>query len=52
MDMINILKAATTDWNQSDVKAVWINGAGGKAFCAGGDIKTLYDAKRSGDLIR
>jgi enoyl-CoA hydratase/carnithine racemase len=24
-------------------KAFWIEGAGGKAFCAGGDIKALFD---------
>lgn len=26
-----------------------IKGAGGKAFCAGGDIKSLYDGKQKGD---
>lgn len=25
------------------VSAFWIEGAGGKAFCAGGDVKTLYE---------
>lgn len=29
---------------------VLLRGAGEKAFCAGGDIKSLYDAKKSGDL--
>jgi enoyl-CoA hydratase/carnithine racemase len=24
-------------------KAFWIEGAGGKAFCAGGDVKALFD---------
>ena len=24
-------------------KAYWIEGAGGKAFCAGGDVKALFD---------
>jgi len=24
-------------------KAVWFEGAGGKAFCAGGDVKALFD---------
>jgi len=23
-------------------KAVWFEGAGGKAFCAGGDVKALF----------
>lgn len=30
------------------MKAVWITGAGGKAFCAGGDVRSLYDAKIAG----
>jgi enoyl-CoA hydratase/carnithine racemase len=29
---------------------VLIKGEGGKAFCAGGDIKSLYDGRKSGDL--
>jgi len=29
-------------------EVVIFTGAGGKAFCAGGDIKSLYDAKKSG----
>ena len=33
----------------SNQNAVWIEGAGVKAFCAGGDIKSLYDAKISKD---
>lgn len=24
-------------------KAVWFEGAGGKAFCAGGDVKALFE---------
>jgi enoyl-CoA hydratase/carnithine racemase len=33
-------------------KAVWFEGAGGKAFCAGGDVKALFekDAKVSDRL--
>ena len=30
------------------VRAILITGAG-KAFCAGGDIRALYDAKKSGN---
>jgi len=34
-----------------DVRAVIIKGAGGKAFCAGGDIRALYDSfKESGSV--
>lgn len=31
------------------VQAVVIEGAGDKAFCAGGDIRALYDAKKAGN---
>ena len=27
----------------SNTKAFWMEGEGGKAFCAGGDVKTLYE---------
>jgi len=32
-----------------DVEAIVIRGAGDKAFCAGGDIRRLYDAGRAGE---
>jgi len=36
-------------WNDDDtIKAVVIRGSGERAFCAGGDIRALYDARRSG----
>jgi enoyl-CoA hydratase len=31
------------------VQAVWMTGAGERAFCAGGDIRALYDAGKAGD---
>jgi enoyl-CoA hydratase len=27
----------------SNSKAYWVEGAGGKAFCAGGDVKALFE---------
>ena len=30
------------------IRAIWISGAGDRAFCAGGDIRALYDAGRAG----
>ncbi|MEQ9328915.1 MAG: enoyl-CoA hydratase/isomerase family protein [Rhodospirillales bacterium] len=33
-----------------DVAAVVIEGAGEKSFCAGGDIRALYDAKQAGNF--
>ncbi|WP_286788855.1 MULTISPECIES: enoyl-CoA hydratase/isomerase family protein [unclassified Pseudomonas] len=34
---------------QDDIDAVWLEGAGEKAFCAGGDIVALYKAMREGE---
>jgi enoyl-CoA hydratase/carnithine racemase len=42
-------RAKLKDWAGDDgVKAVVVRGAGGKAFCAGGDIRKLYDEGRTG----
>jgi len=46
-EMDRVLRAWAVD---PDVKAVVIEGAGDKAFCAGGDIRALADAARSGDM--
>lgn len=33
-------------------KALWMEGAGGKAFCAGGDVKALFvDGANKNDRI-
>jgi len=48
--MIRKIQPRIKEWSQAkNIKAVWVTGAGGKAFCAGGDIKSLYDAKKSGN---
>ncbi|HYD31278.1 MAG TPA: enoyl-CoA hydratase/isomerase family protein, partial [Azospirillaceae bacterium] len=37
-------------WAADDtIRAVVIEGAGEKAFCAGGDIRALYDSGKAGD---
>jgi enoyl-CoA hydratase/carnithine racemase len=42
-DMIEAMQATLDDWAKDDqVKVVWIEGAGEKAFCAGGDVVMLY----------
>jgi enoyl-CoA hydratase/carnithine racemase len=49
LPMIDGLNELIKEWNRSDdVGAVLIYGHGGKAFCAGGDIRALYDAKVAG----
>ena len=42
-DMIQTMQQQLDAWRDDDrIKAVWIEGAGDKAFCAGGDVVMLY----------
>ena len=46
MDMIHLLWEQLTEWHKNPSKVprvVFMRGAGEKAFCAGGDIKSIYD---------
>ena len=45
LDMIRSLTPVLRAWQQRDsgVRAVMVRGAGGKAFCAGGDIRALTE---------
>ena len=46
LDMVNILTDKLKEWHFNPEQAprvVLMSGVGGKAFCAGGDIKNLYD---------
>lgn len=44
LDMIREITFALDLWaNDDDIKAVFIDGAGDRAFCAGGDIKSFYN---------
>ena len=50
MNMIEKMRQTFTDWmSHDDIKAVIIKGAGDRAFCAGGDIRALYDWGKSND---
>lgn len=43
--MIQELQAVLSEWkNSADVACIFLQGAGEKAFCAGGDVRKLYDA--------
>lgn len=53
LDMVRSLDARLRDWaGDSAVRCVVIRGAGDRAFCAGGDIRALYDSGRTeGDTL-
>ncbi|MFV8781318.1 enoyl-CoA hydratase/isomerase family protein [Microbulbifer sp. SA54] len=43
LDMIDIMAAQLSEWEQDDsVACIWIEGAGDKALCAGGDVVALH----------
>jgi enoyl-CoA hydratase len=50
LDMAVTMTALLRQWaDDPAVGTVLIDGAGGRAFAAGGDIRALYDAAKSGD---
>ncbi len=50
LEMIRTLTRVLTEWHDDPhVHVVVIEGAGDRAFCAGGDIRALRDAQLSGD---
>ncbi|MFM7608559.1 MAG: enoyl-CoA hydratase/isomerase family protein, partial [Alphaproteobacteria bacterium] len=49
-DMIRGFAAAIRDWHHDPaVKLVLLEGAGGRAFCAGGDVRAVRAAAVAGD---
>ncbi|MEL7559094.1 enoyl-CoA hydratase/isomerase family protein [Stutzerimonas chloritidismutans] len=52
LPMVRMLHEQLQAWaDEPDVVAVVLRGAGEKAFCAGGDIRSLYDSYKSGDSL-
>ncbi|HEX4410855.1 MAG TPA: enoyl-CoA hydratase/isomerase family protein [Xanthobacteraceae bacterium] len=52
LNMAVIMTAKLREWaNDPSVGAVLIDGAGDRAFAAGGDIRALYDAAKAGDPL-
>ncbi len=50
LNMVRLMQQTLDDWASDDaIERVIIVGAGEKAFCAGGDIRALYDWGRAGD---
>src|ERR1700674_1217100 len=49
LNMVREMAAALDRWeNDSGVRCVIVKGTGDKAFCAGGDIRILYDLGKAG----
>ncbi|MFQ5972580.1 MAG: enoyl-CoA hydratase/isomerase family protein [Alphaproteobacteria bacterium] len=49
IDMIDSLRETLDDWaGRAEVRAVVVGGAGERAFCAGGDIRALFDQGKAG----
>ncbi|UYM06013.1 3-hydroxyisobutyryl-CoA hydrolase [Solicola gregarius] len=49
--MVDTMSEALEAWAEDDsVETVALTGAGDRGLCAGGDIRTLYDATTTGDL--
>ncbi|AZF47944.1 enoyl-CoA hydratase/isomerase family protein [Pseudomonas sp. R2-7-07] len=52
LDMVRLLTTQLQAWADDPlVYAVVLRGAGDKAFCAGGDIRSLYDSFKRGDTL-
>jgi enoyl-CoA hydratase len=51
LEMVEVIHAALAGWEaDAAVRFVVIDGAGERGFCAGGDIRAVYEASRSGAL--
>lgn len=50
LDMVRLIHPKLREWADDDrVQCVIVEGAGDRAFCAGGDIRALHDWGRAGD---
>lgn len=52
LEMIQLLQQQLDSWRDDDnIKAVVLRGNGERAFCAGGDIRALYDSFKADDGV-
>lgn len=50
LEMVDLMAAQLKSWESDPaIKVIVVEGAGDKAFCAGGDIRGLYDARAVDD---
>src|SRR5699024_6067615 len=49
--LVKLKESLLTCERDSTIKVVILQGAGEKGFCAGGDMKTLYDAGKKGEAV-
>ena len=53
LDMIRAMTKALLAWRDDDnIHGVVVDAVGGKAFCAGGDVRALVDGKHDADYAR
>ena len=52
LGMVHAYARQLDDWERdATLGAIVLRGAGGRAFCAGGDVLAIYEAGRSGDRL-
>ena len=52
LEMVRSLQQHLDAWaTDPQIKAIVLRGAGEKAFCAGGDIRSLYDSYQNNDIL-
>ena len=52
LTMVRLIASALDEWDRDGaIDRIVFLGAGEKAFCAGGDIRRLYDLGRAGDAL-
>lgn len=52
LSMLAAMHRQLRDWSANEqVKAVVVRGAGTKAFCAGGDVRAVYDARGNDEFM-
>ncbi|MGB6004215.1 MAG: 3-hydroxyisobutyryl-CoA hydrolase [Ornithinimicrobium sp.] len=51
--MISAMQEALNQWRDTaDVRAVWVEGAGDRGLCAGGDVRAVREVIRAGEIDR